>query len=52
VTYVAVMMLTGNHRLFATSVAAMLMAPQASIFSTIMGRTTSQIRDVRDARSG
>jgi len=54
VNFVAVKMLTGDRSkyvglIFAISVASMLMTHQASIFGNIMWRTTSQIRDVRDA---
>jgi putative ABC transport system permease protein len=54
VNFVAVKMLTGDRSkyvglIFAISVASMLMAHQASIFTGIMWRTTSQIQDVRDA---
>jgi len=53
-SFVAIRMLTGDRAkylglVFTISFAAMLMAHQASIFAGLMKRTTSQIRDVRDA---
>jgi putative ABC transport system permease protein len=53
-TWIALKMLTGDRSkylglIFGVSFATLLMAQQVSIFAGIMGRTASQIIDVRDA---
>jgi putative ABC transport system permease protein len=52
--WIALKMLTGDRSkyfgiIFGVAFATLLMAQQISIFLGIMGRTTSQIKDVRDA---
>lgn len=53
-SWIALKMLTGDRSkyfgiIFGVAFATLLMAQQVSIFAGIMGRTTSQIVDVRDA---